>query len=396
VLQAKGLDKRQSGNVVWVAPQPEIAKYEQDKAEARVKLENSAEMVTEYVPISYGNAEDIAKLLTDDAKNGNSGGGSGNNAQRGFLSPRGSISFDRRTNTLLVIDIPPRVAAIRDLVNQLDKPVDQVVIEARIVIANESFARELGAKFGISGSNNNVFFNNTVANNVAYEDSVAKANNANSASPPPNPLQAPTLTHGLNFNIPSALAGAGSLALSILNAGYALDLELSALQNEGRGEIISNPRIVTSNQKEALIKQGDQIGYLTVTGGQSGNIPQVQFKDVVLQLKVTPTITNDGRIFLNMDLLKDDLSGYINTGAGQVPQIATREVTTAVLVDDGQTVVVGGVYEFKDQNSLSKVPFLGDIPILGNLFKNRNHTKSKAELLVFVTPKVIRVAQRPN
>ena len=395
VLQAKGLDKRQSGNVVWVAPQPEIAKYEQDKAEARVKLENSAEMVTEYIPINYGNAEDIAKLLTDDAKNGKGGGGDGA-SQRGFLSPRGSISFDRRTNTLLMIDIPPRVAAVRDLVNKLDKPVDQVVIEARIVIANESFARELGAKFGISGKNNNVFFNNTVANNVAYEDSVAKANNANSAVPPPNPLQAPTLTHGLNFNIPSALAGAGSLALSILNAGYALDLELSALQNEGRGEIISNPRIVTSNQKEALIKQGDQIGYITVTGGTNANIPQVQFKDVVLQLKVTPTITNDGRIFLNMDLLKDDLAGYVRTGAGDVPQISTREVTTAVLVEDGQTVVVGGVYEFKDQNSMSKVPFLGDIPILGNLFKNRNHTKSKAELLVFVTPKVIRVAQRPN
>ena len=395
VLQAKGLDKRQSGNVVWVAPQSEIAKYEQDKAEARVKLENSAEMVTEYIPINYGNAEDIAKLLTDDAKNGKGGGGSGE-SQRGFLSPRGSISFDRRTNTLLVIDIPPRVASIRDLVNKLDKPVDQVVIEARIVIANESFARELGAKFGISGKNNNVFFNNTVANNVAYEDSVAKANNANSAVPPPNPLQAPTLTHGLNFNIPSALAGAGSLALSILNAGYALDLELSALQNEGRGEIISNPRIVTSNQKEALIKQGDQIGYVTTTGGQQGNLPNVQFKDAILQLKVTPTITNDGRIFLNMDLQKDDLSGYVNTGVGQVPQIATREVTTAVLVEDGQTVVVGGVYEFKDQNSLSKIPFLGDIPILGNLFKNRNHTKSKAELLVFVTPKVIRVAQRPN
>ena len=153
---------------------------------------------------------------------------------------------------------------------------------------------------------------------------------------------------------------------------------------------------MTSNQKEALIKQGDQIGYITVTGGNNANVPQVQFKDVVLQLKVTPIITNDGRIFLNMDLQKDDLSGYVNTGVGQVPQIATREVTTAVLVEDGQTVVVGGVYEFKDQNSLSKIPFLGDIPILGNLFKNRNHTKSKAELLVFVTPKVIRVAQRPN
>jgi len=377
VLQAKGLDKRQSGNVVWVAPQPEIAKYEQDKAEARVKLENSAEMVTEYIPINYGNAEDIAKLLTDEAKNGKGGGG-GSESQRGFLSPRGSISFDRRTNTLLVIDIPPRVAAIRDLVNRLDKPVDQVVIEARIVIANESFARELGAKFGISGTTR------TQTNG----DGIGFGSKAVGGGALP--------TGGLNVSLPASLAGAGSLALSILNAGYALDLELSALQQEGRGEIISNPRIVTSNQKEALIKQGDQIGYITVTGGNNANVPQVQFKDVVLQLKVTPTITNDNRIFLNMDLQKDDLSGYINTGVGQVPQIATREVTTAVLVEDGQTVVVGGVYEFKDQNSMSKVPFLGDIPILGNLFKNRNHTKSKAELLVFVTPKVIRVAQRPN
>jgi len=388
VLQAKGLDKRQSGNVVWVAPQSEIAKYEQDKAEARVKLENSAEMITEYIPINYGNAEDIAKLLTDDAKNGKGGGGGTGESQRGFLSPRGSISFDRRTNTLLVIDIPQRVAAIRELVNKLDKPVDQVVIEARIVIANESFARELGAKFGISGVTHNgqIGFNNTIANNTASQNSY---NDPNRTGPW-------TLTHGLNSSLPSTLAGAGSIALSILNAGYALDMELSALQNEGRGEIISNPRIVTSNQKEALIKQGDQIGYLTVTGGNNANVPTVQFKDVVLQLKVTPTITNDGRIFLNMDLQKDDLSGFINTGVGQVPQIATREVTTAVLVEDGQTVVVGGVYEFKDQNTMSKIPFLGDIPILGNLFKNRNHTKSKAELLVFVTPKVIRVAQRPN
>jgi type IV pilus assembly protein PilQ len=416
VLQAKGLDKRQSGNVVWVAPQPEIAKYEQDKADARFKLENSAEMITEYMPISYGNAEDLAKLLTDDAKNGTGGGGAGANTQRGFLSPRGSISFDRRTNTLLVIDIPQRVAAIRNLVQQLDKPVDQVVIEARIVIANESFARELGAKFGVTGNGRDTYYSNSIANNIANQNSVTNADLANftaqqaynsaynawvaggrqGAEPvAPTPVLA-TITRGLMSSLPSTLGTAGSLALSILNAGYALDIELSAMQTEGRGEIVSNPRVVTSNQKEAIIRQGDQIGYLTVTGGQSGNIPQVQFKDVVLQLKVTPTITNDGRIFLNMDIQKDDLSGYIRTGAGDVPSIATREVTTAVLMDDGQTVVVGGVYEFKDQHSLSKVPFLADIPIIGNLFKNRNHTKSKAELLVFVTPKIIRVAQRPN
>jgi type IV pilus assembly protein PilQ len=399
VLQAKGLDKRRSGSVMWIAPQSEIAKYEQDKEDARIAIENRAEMVTEYVPISYANAEDLAKLLTDEAKNGGGGGGaaaSGGGNNRGFLSPRGSISFDRRTNTLLVIDIPQRVAAVKDLVHLLDKPVDQVVIEARIVIATESFARELGAKFGISGKNNNVYFNNTVANNVAFEDSVAKANNANSAVPPPNPLQSPTLPHGLNFNKPSTLIGAGSLALSLLNGGYALDLELSALQTEGRGEVISNPRIVTSNQKEAVIRQGQEVPYLTITGSAAGSsqVPQVQFKEALLELKVTPTITNDGRVFLNMNVKKDEVSGFTDTGFGTVPNIAKREVNTAVLMEDGQTVVIGGVYEFKDTNELSKVPFLSDIPILGNLFKNRNHTKSKAELLIFVTPKVMRVAQR--
>ena len=179
-------------------------------------------------------------------------------------------------------------------------------------------------------------------------------------------------TSGLNVNLPCTLAGAGSLALSILNAGYALDMELSALQTEGRGEVISNPRIVTSNQKEAVISQGQEVGYLTLTGaGTAGGtqVPQVQFKEALLELKVTPTITNDGRVFLNMNVKKDEVQGFVDTGAGQVPTIAKREVNTAVLMEDGQTVVIGGVYEFKDSKDMSKVPFLADIPIIGNLFK---------------------------
>lgn len=400
VLQAKGLDKRRSGNVVWVAPQSEIAKYEQDKEDARIAIENRAEMVTEYIPISYGNAEDIAKLLTDEAKGSTGGGGgAGGGAgiqNRGFLSPRGSISFDRRTNTLLVIDIPQRVQAIKDLVTTLDTPVDQVVIEARIVIANDSFARELGAKFGISGKNDNVYFNDKVSSNVSTQNSYNTAANANSANPPPNPPVMGTLTRGLNVNLPSTLAGAGSLALSILNGGYALDVELSALQTEGRGEVISNPRVVTSNQKEAVITQGQEVGYLTITGGTGqSQIPQVQFKDAVLELRVTPTITADGRVFLNMAVKKDEVQGFVDTGFGQVPTLAKRSVNTAVLMEDGQTVVIGGVYEFKDQQSMSKIPFLADLPVIGNLFKKRGRDKSKAELLIMVTPKVLRVAQRP-
>ncbi len=372
VLQAKSLDKRRSGNVVWVAPQSEIAAFEQAREDARLAIEERAEMTTEYIPISYGNAEDIANLLTEESKTGTGGGGGGGASQnRGFLSARGSLSFDRRTNTLLVIDIPQRVGEIKRLVNMLDKPVDQVVIEARIVIANESFARDLGARFGLRASKDRL----NVAGRLVEEDGLISPN-------------------GLNVNLP--VAGAPSLAFTILGNTIDWGVELSALQQEQRGEVISNPRIVTSNQREAVISQGQEIGYITVTGGQSNSVPTVEFKDVLLELKVTPTITNDGRVFLAMDIKKDEVQGQIEyENIGSVPLISKRNVTTAVLIDDGQTVAIGGVYEFTDRASLSKVPFLGDLPILGNLFKSRGRDKEKAELLIFVTPKVMRVAQRP-
>lgn len=436
ILQAKQLDKRRNGNVVWVAPQAEIAAFEQAKEDARINLEERAEKVTEYIPVNYANAEKIAQMLTEGSKGnqtgggGQSGSGGSSSQDRGFLSSRGSLSFDARTNTLLVIDIPQRVAAIRELVRQLDKPVDQVVIEARIVIANESVARDLGARFGITGSarDGRTQYGNSIENNISNWNSVANTNNANNqlyqtalanylngcagcTANDPGAPRAPgmgwspttpnygvnTITRGLMSNLPAFLTGAnaGSLALSILNAGYALDVELSAIQQQGRGEVISNPRIVTSNQKEAVIRQGKEIGYLTVSGGQGGNVPTVQFKEALLELKVTPTITNDGRVFLDMGVKKDELDSWISLGAfGQVPQIARREVNTAVLVEDGQTVVIGGVYEFSDRSDITKVPFLGDIPILGNLFRNRSRGKSKAELLIFVTPRVMRVSQR--
>jgi type IV pilus assembly protein PilQ len=413
VLQAKALDKRRSGNVVWVAPQKEIADFEQAKEDARISLEERAEKVTEYIPINYGNAEDIARLLTEESK-GNSGAGqgggggqSGQNAQdRGFLSSRGSISFDKRTNTLLVIDIPQKVAAIRNLVQQLDKPVDQVVIEARIVIASESVARELGARFGVSGNNGETYYSGNLESNqtkigrdaeldLQFAEEMAAWIAGGQAGPRPVYTQSLPV-RGLMTNLPAALQSpAGSLALSILNAGYQLDIELSAIQEQGRGEVISNPRIVTSNQKEAVIKQGKEIGYLTLSGSGANLIPTVNFKEALLELKVTPTITNDGRVFLNLGVKKDELAGFVSAGSfGDVPEIDKREVNTAVLVDDGQTVVIGGVYEFSDRTDIAKVPFLGDIPFLGNLFRNKSRSKEKAELLVFVTPKVMRVAQR--
>lgn len=383
ILRAKSLDKRRDGNVIWIAPQSEIAAYEKAREDARAELEDRVEMVTEYIPISYGNAEDIATLLTDESKTGQgAGGGSGTSQSRGFLSQRGSLSFDRRTNTLLVIDNPTRVADIRRLVQELDKPVDQVVIEARIVIANESFARDIGARFGVSGSHNRSVVSGSLDANAGYINSVIDGE--------------PTwdLPGSLNFNNPAGL-GAGSLGLTILGNAINWNMEISALQQEGRGEVISNPRIVTSNQREAVIRQGQEVGYLTVTGGQSNNVPTVQFKEVLLELKVTPTITNDGRVFLAMDITKDEISGYTDVGQyGEIPNLNKREITTAVLIDDGQTVSIGGVYEFRDRSDLSKVPFLADLPVIGNLFKRRGKDREKAELLIFVTPKVMRVSQR--
>ena len=421
VLRAKGLDKRRDGGVVWVAPQPELAKFEQDKEDARIAIENREELITDYIQINYHNAGAIYKALTEAKGIGGQGSGNGSsNTDNGFLSPRGRLVADDRTNTLMISDTPKKVAQMRELIGVIDRPVDQVLIEGRIVIATDTFARELGAKFGISGSKDNVSFGGNLDSAHANRNSIINTDIANSNTirnweiardaalaagnpAPPRPILANSTitTTPSNFNLPAA-AGAfvagnpAALAFTILNAGYYLDIELSALQEEGRGEVISNPRIVTSNQREAVIRQGSEVGYVTQTGtGAAGGaaLPSVQFKDVVLELKVTPTITNDNRVFLNLAVKKDEIEGFINTSIGDVPQIAKREINTAVLVDDGQTVVIGGVYEFSDRSSLQKVPFLGDIPFLGNLFKKRGRSKDKAELLIFVTPKIMRVAQ---
>lgn len=386
VLRAKGLDKRRDGNVIWVAPQPELARYEQDKEDARIAIENRQDLANDYIHINYHSATAIYHAITE-AKglNGGSGGGGGaGQSENGFLSSRGRLVVDERSNTLMISDIPKKIAQMRELVSVIDRPVDQVLIESRIVVATDSFARELGSKFGVTGSRDNKYY---FSGNV-------DANHSNIAAASTSPR---TLTSGLNWNLPSAASNnPGSLALSILNAGYLLDLELSAMQQESRGEVISNPRIVTTNQREALIKQGKEIGYATITGGGAAGgaaTPNVQFKEVVLELRVTPTITNDNRVFLNMNVKKDDVERYIVlAGYGSVPVINRREINTAALVEDGQTVVIGGVYEFTDRTSVTKVPFLGDVPFLGNLFKMRGKNKDKAELLVFVTPKVLRVS----
>ncbi|KAF1014600.1 MAG: Type IV pilus biogenesis and competence protein PilQ [Stenotrophomonas maltophilia] len=418
VPRAKGLDKRRDGSVIWVGPQAELSKFEQEKEDARIAIENRQDLVTDYVQINYHSVTAIFKALTEargiggggsGGGGGGPGGGSSSQEESGFLSGRGRIVADERTNTLMIRDIPKKIARMRELINVIDRPVDQVLIEIRIVIATDTFARDLGAKFGITGTRNNVFYgsnlNDTHANindqatkNNDYLKALSEweAGNRTGAQP----IRAPNkITANPMFNLPAgSTVTPGSLALSILNAGYLLDVELSAMQQESRGEVISNPRVVTTNQREALIKQGKEIGYVTISGGgATGGAAQanVQFKEVVLELRVTPTITNDNRVFLNMQVKKDEVQRYITlAGYGEVPEINRREVNTAVLVEDGQTVVIGGVYEFTDRSSVSKVPFLGDVPFLGNLFKQRGRSKDKAELLVFVTPKVLRVAKQ--
>jgi type IV pilus assembly protein PilQ len=418
VLQAKGLDKRRRGNVIWVAPQKEIAEREEAIADARLKIEDKEALVSDYIPISYGKAKDVAALLTKEAAANAAGGSSGGQQQRGFLSSRGSVTFDDRTNILLVSDIPSKIQEIRQLVSILDRPVQQVLIESRIVIASDSFARELGVKFGVSGGyetgNGNVIttsgtafgtdeMNNVILNNrfgtgtgVAGRGSrgLPGTSPGNIPSQPQPGLQGgiavPNLADRLNVNMPAANP-AGSFGLAILGADYLLDLELSAAQTEGRGEVISTPRVITASQKEADIKQGQEVGYVTFQSGGTG-APQatVNFKEAVLELKVTPTITADDRVYLDLNVKKDAIASFIdNPGGGQVPQLDKREINTSVLVDNGQTVVLGGVYEVNKTDTIQKVPYLGDIPILGNLFKFSNRNNTKAELLIFVTPRIL-------
>ena len=414
ILRAKGLDKRRDGNVIWIAPQTELAKYEQSVAEAKLKAQDTAELVSAYIPISYGKAADIAKLLTTGSMQGGGGvGGTGGSLQRGFLSPRGSASFDNRTNTLLLNDTPQKIADVRKLIEVLDRPVQQVLIESRIVVATDDFTRNLGVKWGVQANHttaggNVVSTSPTGANaaglainrhnvNSQYAYDVANFNRNGGTGTLPRPGAITYQTDGsggFNVNLPVTGTTAGQLGLAILGKNYLVDLELSAAQTEGRGEVISSPRVITANQQEAVIRQGQEIGYVTFqnSGGQGAGsgTATVQFKDAVLELKVTPTITADNRVYLAINVKKDALDGYVDApGSGKIPTINTREINTSVLVDNGQTVVLGGIYEINKNNSTTKVPGLGDIPGIGALFRSTSRTNSKAELLIFVTPRIL-------
>jgi type IV pilus assembly protein PilQ len=378
VLRTKGLDKRKQDNVIIVAPQEELASREKADLAAKKDLQELAPLRSEYLQVNYAKAQDMASLIK-------SQGGT-------LLSNRGNVAVDERTNTLLLQDTADRLADIRRLVATLDIPVRQVLIEARIVVVNDDFKRDLGARVGYTTAQSNGNGIWTTSGTAAATDTTLGSALSNlSKTGSPYPVSIPTGTGGApqryNVNLPVPTP-AGSFALGILGSNYIVDLELSAAQAETRAEVISSPRVITANQKEATIEQGTEIPYQQ---SASSGATTISFKKAVLSLKVTPQITPDNRIILDLDVKKDTI-GTITVASGgvNVPSIDTREIATQVLVNDGQTVVLGGILETEHRDAQTKVPFLGDIPVLGNLFKEQNKTNNKDELLIFVTPKIVR------
>jgi len=381
VLRTKGLDKRKQDNVIIVAPQAELAAREKAELAARKDVQELAPLRSEYLQVNYAKAADMAALIKGQ-----------NNS---LLSPRGSVAVDERTNTLLLQDTSDRLGDIRRLVATLDIPVRQVLIESRIVIVDNDFQRQIGAVFGFTSVNKNGQNGLvTTTGNAAGTDQIIGSGLTNSltgaAYPGLGGVSVPTgstAANRYNVNLPVS-SPAGSWALGILGNNFIVDLELSAAQAETQANIIASPRVITANQKEATIKQGIEIPYQQ---SASSGATTIQFKDAVLLLKVTPQITPDNRIILDLNV-RDDSVGTVVVASGgvNVPSINTREITTQVLVNDGQTVVLGGILQTTQREDDTKVPFLGDIPVLGHLFKSTSHQDDKDELMIFITPKIVR------
>ena len=375
ILKTKGLAERRSGNVMLIAPAVEIAAREKQELEAQKQLIQLEPLYSEVIEINFAKAADLAVILDpDDDEQDNQGEG-----ETGFLSERGSVAVDERTNSLLLRDTATQLAQIHELIEKLDIPIRQVLIESRIVIANNDFTKELGVRFGTSGS----IHGGSDITNTAISGSLngtTELLNGNTV------LNSETLAQAdrLNVNLPVAnAAGTFALALAKLPFGAILELELSAMQEEGKGEVISSPRVVTSNQKKATIKQGREIPYQEAS---SSGATTVAFKEAVLSLDVTPQITPDDRIVMDLEIHKDEV-GEVFLG---IPSIDTRSISTQVLVENGETVVLGGIYEQNKGSSSTRVPFFGDLPYVGFLFKTTTDQDIQRELLVFITPKIIK------
>jgi type IV pilus assembly protein PilQ len=374
VMDARNLDMRRNGNVIWIGPTAEIAAREQQLLQAQLDRQILEPLQTVLIPLSYASAEDFMSLIEEST--------SSVDAEFGLLSERGSVTIDERTNTLLITDTPEKIIQIQELVTELDYAVRQVQIESRIVIASSDFAHELGVRFGVTALH--------LGSNIGILAADGRA--ADTINPAIDPrddglLDIPSYPNRYQVNLPAPDQNASTLGLSFLTGDVILDLELSALEAEGEGEVVSTPRIVTANQAEAFIQQGVEIPYEEAT---SSGATSVSFKEAVLELKVTPLITPDNRVQMDLNVKQDTVGEIYQTArGGSVPSIDTRELETTVLVANGDTVVLGGIFQDENASREEKVPWLGDVPGLGALFRRRGNESKKRELLIFVTPTIV-------
>jgi type IV pilus assembly protein PilQ len=387
IMQAKGLGVRKSGNVLWIAPKDEINAKEKIDLEAKAQVAALEPLRTQAFQLNYTKAEEIAKGLTGTAAGSGGGGGSGGTSSR-ILSPRGSVIYETRTNQLFVNDIPSKLEEIQQMITKIDIPVRQVLIEARIVEASDTFGRSLGVRlgaldmrgvrggtpgYGIGGDNR---LGIAGSYQGVGEQTLQAA--ATSGSYTPNSYFVNLPSGGFNGYAASSVA----LSLFGANANRFLNLELSALESDGKGKIVSSPRVITADQVKALIEQGTELPYQTAT---SSGATAIAFRKANLKLEVTPQITPEGGIILDVDINKDSVGQVTNAGFA----IDTKHVQTQVLVENGGTVVIGGIFMQSENSTDTKVPFLGDLPVLGHLFKSNTRSSDRSELLIFLTPKVV-------
>ncbi|WP_180083727.1 type IV pilus secretin PilQ [Acinetobacter sp. YH12157] len=392
ILKTKNLDKRRNGNVIWIAPVAELIKAEEEEAKAIAQSVKLAPLQTEYIQLNYAKAADIEKLITDGKNASNSRGGtnSGSGADPlgdsvgSLLSPRGTVSVDPRTNTLIINDTAQKIDQIRGMIDLLDVSVKQVMIEARIVRATTDFTKEMGVKWGILSqgiTNNNHLLvggsDTTLWNLREPEFDDERGGYTYEIERPQN----------LNVDLGVTSPGASRIAFGLISlSDFMLDLELSALQADGYGEVISTPKVLTADKQQAKVASGTQIPYQSAEGGGANAVSTTEFIDATLSLDVTPSITPDGKVQMNLNITSD--SPGTPTPTGQLT-INKNSINTNVLVDNGETVVLGGIFEQQTANQQTKVPFLGDIPYLGRLFRKDIKSDNKRELLIFVTPRIV-------
>ncbi|GAL37722.1 type IV pilus biogenesis protein PilQ [Vibrio maritimus] len=359
ILRVKGLDKRVKGDVVLVAPKAELDQQEKLELERHQLTEKIGKLESEIIKINYAKASEMAAMI-------------GGNETLSMLSERGSVTVDERTNSLLLRDLPDNIEVIKSIIAELDIPVKQVQIEARVVTIREGNIEELGIRWGVSSTNGTTTIGGSIESNLVAAGSGSELE----------------IDDFLNVNLPALSDNASSIAFQVASLGTntLLDLELSALQNESKAEIISSPRLITTNKKSAYIEQGTEIPYLKST---SSGATAVEFKKAVLSLTVTPQITPDNRLILDLDVTQDQVGEVLKTLEGETVAIDTQRIGTQVLVNNGETVVLGGIYQHTFSNKIDKVPLLGDIPGLGALFRRTYENIGKSELLIFVTPKII-------